>query len=132
MNIDREPEVARHIPADFAPRIARVVAPHDVPVLLHEERVRPRWMHRDVMNAVAHLRVRIGNVLRMQTLVDRLPTLPAVISAECARGRDRNEDSLRIFWIEQNRMQTHSARARLPLRSGAVPAQSRELFPILA
>src|SRR5205085_7602591 len=85
----------------------------------------------DVMNAMAHLRVRIGNVLRMQTLVDRLPTLAAIIGAERARRRDRDEDSLRIFWIEQNRVQTHSARAWLPLRSGAVPAQSRELFPIL-
>src|SRR3982074_1503413 len=101
-------------------------------MLLHQQTVRARWMHRDVMHAMTDFRVWIRNVLRMQTLVDRLPCLAAVISPERARRRDRDENSLRIFWIEQNRVQTHSARARLPLRSGAVAAQSGQLLPSLA
>src|ERR1700704_2013922 len=68
----------------------------------------------------------------MQTLVDRLPCLAAVISPERTRRRDRDENSLRIFWIEQDRVQTHSACARLPFRPGAVTAQSGELLPSLA
>ena len=59
MNVDRESEIGRQIAADLMPRIARVVAAHDVPVFLHEQRVRPRRMHRDAMHAVTDLRVRI-------------------------------------------------------------------------
>ncbi len=98
-------------------------------MLLHEERVRSRRMHRDAMHAVPDLRVRIGNVLRTQTAIDRLPGLPAIIAPERARGRDGNEDALRIFRIEQNGVQTHSARARLPFRAGAMFAQTGEFLP---
>src|ERR1700731_5260666 len=100
-------------------------------MLLHEQTVRARWMHRDVMHAMTDFRVWIRNVLRMQTLVDRLPTFSTVVGTKCACRGNRDEDSLRIFRVEQNRVQTHSACARLPLRSGAVTAQSGQLFPRL-
>src|SRR5229473_4361575 len=101
-------------------------------MFLHEKRVRSRRMHRDPMDAVANLRMRIGNVLRMQTAIDWLPGFAAVISAERARGRDRDEHSLSIFWIDQNRVQTHSARARLPLRAGIVLAEPGKFVPRFA
>src|SRR6267378_3853759 len=88
-------------------------------------------MHGDPMNAVANLRVRIGNILRMQTLVDRLPIFSAIISTERARGGDRNEHSFAIFRIQQNRVQTHSTGAWLPTRPGSVAAQSRQFLPRL-
>src|SRR5207244_1719163 len=52
---DREAEVGRQVPADLVPRLAAVVAAHDVPVLLHEQRVRPGRVHREAVDAVAHL-----------------------------------------------------------------------------
>ena len=88
-------------------------------------------MHRDAMNAVADLGSRIGNVKRMQAAVDRLPSLAAVIGAKRARRGDRDKDSFRVTWIENDGVQAHPARARLPLRSGAVAAQSRKLLPRL-
>src|SRR5207244_12841744 len=119
------------IAADLAPRITRVIAAHDVPVFLHKQRVRALRVHRDVMDAMADLCFRIGNVLRMQALIDWLPALAAIVSSEGACRRDGNEDSRRIFRIEKNGVQTHSARARLPFRAGAVAAQSGELLPRL-
>src|ERR1700720_3287242 len=101
-------------------------------MFLHEQCIRPLRMHRDMMNAMTDLGFRIGNVLRMQTLVDRLPTLAAVVGPERARSGDRDEHSFRVFWIEKNRVQTHPACTRLPFRSRAMPAQSREFLPRLA
>ena len=63
VNVDRKTEITRQVVADFLPRIAGIVGAHHVPVLLHEERVRTRWVHRDAMNAMTNLRIRIGNVL---------------------------------------------------------------------
>src|SRR5439155_8922944 len=91
-----------------------------------------RWMHRDMMNAMTDFRLRVGNVLRMQTLVDRFPCFTAVVGAKGSRRGDCDEHPLRIFRIEQNRVQTHTARARLPLWSGAVSAQSGEFLPCCA
>src|SRR5438309_5106131 len=89
-------------------------------------------MHRDPMHAVADFRVWIWNVLRMQSVIDWLPGFAAVISAERTRGRDRDEHSLSIFRIDQNRVQTHSARARLPLRAGIVLTEPGKFVPRFA
>ena len=64
VNVDREPEVGRQVAADLVPRLAGVVAAHDVPVLLHEQHVRTRRVHGDAVNAVADLGSRVGDVLR--------------------------------------------------------------------
>ena len=66
MDVDDEAEVGRQIAADLLPRVAAVVGPHDVPVLLHEQRVRLRRVHRDAMHAVPDFGRRIGHVLRVQ------------------------------------------------------------------
>ena len=67
-----------------------------------------------------------------QSAVDRLPRLAAVIGAEGAGRRDRDEDPFRIAGIENDGVQAHSARARLPFGAGAVAAQSGEFLPVLA
>src|SRR2546430_9848707 len=50
------------------------LSPHDalpISVLLHEEYVRARRVHGDVVNAVADLGIRVWDILGMQSLVDR-------------------------------------------------------------
>src|SRR4029077_6771450 len=125
MHINRKSEIARQIPAPFIPRISCVVAPHDAPVFLHEQRVRRRRMHRDAMNTVPYLRLWVRHELRVQTSIDWLPRFAAVITTKGARGGDCDGYSSRILLIEENRVQTHSTCARLPLRAGIVFAQSR-------
>src|SRR5271165_3609674 len=81
------------------------------------------------MNAVSDLGHRLGDVRGMESLVDRLPLLAAVVSAEGTRSRDGNEDTLGVAGIQNDGVQAHSARARLPARSCTVAAQSGELVP---
>src|SRR6476659_2377383 len=125
MHVNRKSEVARQIAANFAPAIACVVAPHHVPVFLHEQRIRLRRMHRDAMNAVPYLCRWVGHELRVQTSIDWLPRFAAVITTKGARGGDCDGYSSRILLIEENRVQTHSTCAWLPLRAGIVFAQPR-------
>jgi len=89
-------------------------------------------MHRDVVNAVAHFGVRIGNVFRVQSFIDRFPRRAAVISAKRTRRGDGNDYAIAVFGIQDDGMQTHAARAWLPLRSSSVTAQTRKLLPRLA
>ena len=63
VNVDREAEIGRQVAANFFPGVAGVVAAHHIPVLLHKEHARTRRIHRDVVNAVANLGVRVWNVL---------------------------------------------------------------------
>ena len=104
---------------------------HHVPVLLHEEHARTLRVHGDVVHAVADFGVLVGNVLRAQSAVDRLPAGAAVVGAERARRRDGNVHPLRIAGIENDGVQAHAARARLPLGAGAVAAQAGEFLPVL-
>src|SRR5262249_50693825 len=113
-------------------RVAGVVAPHDVPVLLHEERVRARRAHRDAVHAVADLTFLVRELGRAQPLIDRAPGLAAVVGAKRARRGDRNGHPARVVGVDQDRVETEAAGARLPLRAGRVIAQARELLPVLA
>src|SRR3982750_4400836 len=88
-------------------------------------------MQRDVVNAVADLRFRVGNIFRMQSLIDRFPRLSAIIGAERSGRRDRDENALRIFWREENRVEAQSTSTGLPFRAGPMTAQSGQLLPIL-
>src|SRR5436190_17006727 len=96
VHVDHEPEVGGQIPTDLAPRVAGVVRAQDVPVFLHEQHVGPRAVQRDAVHAVADLGVRIGNVLRVQAAVDRLPRLAAVVGAELDRGRGGYVNTARV------------------------------------
>ena len=53
------------------------------------------------MNTMTDFRGRIGNVLRVQTFVDRFPGFAAIIRPERARRGNRDEHSLLILWIDQ-------------------------------
>ena len=65
----------------------------------------------------------------LQSAIDRLPGLAAVVGAERAGRRDGDEDPVGIVRIEQDGVQAHAARARLPARPGAVAAQAGEFLP---
>jgi len=83
-------------------------------VLLHEQDARARWVHCDAVNAVTDLGGRVGDLFGLQSAVDRSPYLAAVVAPKRARRRDGDENPLRMLRIENNGMQPHPARARLP------------------
>ena len=89
-------------------------------------------MHRDAMDAMADLCVWIRHVLRMQPVIDRFPRFSTVIGTERTCGRDRHEHSSSILRIEENCMQTHSTRARLPFRAGVVFSKTGQFVPRFA
>src|SRR5207248_9547385 len=49
-----------------------------------------------------------------------------------ARGRDRDKHLFLILRVDQNGVETHSARARLPTRTGVVLAQTGKFAPRFA
>src|SRR5215470_6572039 len=65
----------------------------------------------------------------MQTAINWLPGFAAVVCAKRAGSGYRDGNSIRIAGIEKNCVQTHAARARLPLRTRIAAAQSREFVP---
>src|SRR5207248_6168593 len=67
-----------------------------------------------------------------EALVDRLPALAGIVTAEGAGRRDRHKHPILALGIEDDRMQAHAAGARRPVGRGAVLAQSGELAPRLA
>ena len=73
-----------------------------------------------------------GMYFGLQAAVDRPPRLAAVVGPERARRRDGDEDPPGIARIQQDRVQAHPARARLPVRARAVAAQPGKLLPRLA
>src|ERR1044072_116761 len=89
-------------------------------------------MQRDAMNAVADFSRWIRDALRVQALVNRLPVRAGVVAAKRTGSGDRHEHPGAILWIQEDGVQAHPAGARLPLRSGAVTAQSGEFAPALA
>src|ERR1700754_2681356 len=86
-------------------------------------------MFSDVMNAVAHFSLRIGNVLRVQPLIDGFPSGATVVSAKRTSRGDRDKDPVSVVLIQDHCMETHAAGAWLPLRSRAVTAQSWKFVP---
>src|SRR5207244_11121048 len=74
----------------------------------------------------------VGDIWRRRAAVDRFPGLPTVVGAEGARRRDGDPHPLRIAGIKNDGVQTHAARARLPLGTSAVAAQAWEFLPVLA
>ncbi len=88
-------------------------------------------MKRNPVNAVANFGPRFGDVLRVQSFVDRLPGLAGIVSTKCSRGRNGDEDPVGIARIEKYGVQAHATGAGLPAGSRAVAAQSGELLPVL-
>ena len=114
VHVDHESEVGRQVAADLLPQLAGVVAPHDVPVLLHEQYVRARSVHRDAVNAVADFRFRRRDALGLQSTVDRSPRRAGVVGPERARRGDGDEDPFGIARIQKNRVQAQPAGTWLP------------------
>src|SRR5262249_20638309 len=54
-----------------------------------------------------------------------------VVAAEHAGRRDGDEDPIGVTGIQEDRVQAHAPRARLPRGGGGVCAQSRQLLPCL-
>src|SRR2546422_7050897 len=131
VHIDRESEVSRQVPTNLVPGLAGIVAAQDVPVLLHEQHVRTGRMHRDAVDAVADLSIRVGElILGLQAAVRRPPRLAGVVGPEHACGRDSNIDASWIARVLHDRVQAHPAGTWLP----EVPfraAQSGKLLPRL-
>src|ERR1051325_7268898 len=98
-------------------------------MLLHKQRVRPRWMKRNAMHAMSNFRCWIRKKLRMQTAINWFPGFTAVVCAKRAGSGYRDGNSVRIFRIKKNRVQTHAARAWLPFRTGIAAAQSGQFMP---
>jgi hypothetical protein len=59
-------------------------------MLLPKQHIRTRSVHRDAVNAMADLGIRVGDVLGLQPPVDRPPRLACIVGAESARRRDGN------------------------------------------
>ena len=114
MDVDREAEVGRQVAADLMPRLAGIVAAHDVPVLLHEQHARAGAVPRDAVHAVTDLGRRVRNLLGAQAAIHRPPRLAAIVGAEDAGRGDRDEDPPGLGGIQEDRVQAHSAGAGLP------------------
>src|SRR5581483_571975 len=129
VHIDDEAEVGRQIAADLLPRLASVIGAHDIPVFLHEQRVRPRRMHRQPVDAVADFGGRVGYLFRTKATVNRAPRLGRVVGAENTGGRDRDEDPSRVGRVLHDRVQAHPSGTWLPGRPRIVVAQPAQLLP---
>ena len=79
-------------------------------------------MHGDVVDTMAHFGGRVGNVLRVKSSIDWFPGKAAVIGSESSRSRNGDEDPLRILRVQQNCVEAHPSRARLPGWPGAMLA----------
>src|SRR5215469_94948 len=132
MHIDNESEVGRQVAADLAPLFTGVVAAHHVPMLLHEQHAGSLRIHGDMMDTMPDLGRRIGNVLRMQPLVDGLPGHSAVVAAKRTGGRYGNVQPLGIARIKEDGVQAHATCARLPLRSRPVSPETGKLMPAVS
>jgi hypothetical protein len=65
-----KPKSDGKLPLTSFPAIAGVVAPHHIPMLLHEQHLRGRRVHRNAMNAMPDFRLRIGKLeLRFQAAI---------------------------------------------------------------
>src|SRR5581483_10826151 len=89
-------------------------------------------VHGDVVNAVADFRGRIRDVLRVQPFVYWFPALATVVRSESPGSRNRDPNAIRVLWVENNCVQAHPTRTRLPLGAGPVPTQAGEFVPTLA
>jgi hypothetical protein len=73
----------------------------------------------------------IWYALGLQALIDWRPRCACIITAECACGGDGDEDAIRALGVEDDRVQAHSAPARVPRRTGAMGAESGKFLPVL-
>ena len=129
VHVDHEAEVGREVPAHLPPGVAAVVAAHDVPVLLHVQHVGPGRVGGDVVDAVAHLGVGVGDPLRVEAPVDRPPRAAGVVAAEGPGGGDGGDDAVGAITVEDDRVEAHAPRPRLPGRARSRACAARPARP---
>ena len=66
-----------------------------------------------------------------QPAIDRTPRYAGVVAAKRAGGRDRREDAVGVARVDDDGMQAHAARSRLPDARRRMAAQTGKLFPIV-
>src|SRR6185437_13601573 len=115
VDVDGESEIGGQIAADFAPVFAGVVGAHDIPVLLHENRIGARFMQRDAVHAMPDLGGGIGHEVGTQAVRDDFPCLAAVVGAKASGGGDGDVDAFWIGGIDENCVQPHASGAGRPL-----------------
>src|SRR2546423_7809222 len=106
-------EIRRQSFADVSPGIAGVIAAIDAPVMLQKHSIRIRRVIDYFVNALSKFRILLvrRHEPRTNSLVARLPVLPAVLSPIHAASRDGYPHSILIRWIWKNRVQAKSAPA---------------------
>src|SRR5258708_2531489 len=90
-----------------------------------------RAVARHVVNAMADVGSRFRDVWRNQSLIDGPPGLSAIVGSECTGGRNGDIDALGVARIQNDGVQAHATRARLPTGSSSVAAQPGEFLPVL-
>src|ERR1700726_3723284 len=86
-------------------------------------------MHRNVMNAVANFRVGVRNSFGLQSAINGLPRFSGIVRSKGTRCRNRDDYSIGIFLIENDRVQAQAAGARVPARSRTMLPQTGKLMP---
>ena len=132
VDADRESEVAGEIAADLRPVSARVVTAADVPMLLHKQRVRAGRMHREVVDAVTDLSLRVGEEAGTQAPGGNLPRRSLIVRAKRSRGGDRDVHAPRVCRVDDDRVQAHATGPRSPLGGAGVSSKAGEFPPCLA
>ena len=79
-------------------------------------------MHGQIVHTMTNCGVRVWDVFREQTLVDRLPGFAMIVRAECASCRDSDHDPARVGGVEDDRVQAHAAGAGHPAVTGRMGA----------
>src|SRR5712692_1800190 len=101
-------------------------------MLLHEEHVRARRVHRDAMDAMAYLSVLIGHRVGVQSTVRGAPRIAGVVGPEDTGGRYGDEHPVGVRRIHDDGVQAQTARARRPARCRLMGTEGRQLAPALA
>ncbi|MEU9206479.1 PilZ domain-containing protein [Streptomyces sp. NPDC048415] len=131
----REAEGGRQARTDVGPVAARVVTAVHTPVILQIQPIGSHRVLRDLVHALAELRVRVRQEHRGDTGVGRCPARPAVAGAEHAGGGDRDRDGLGVAVVGEDGVQPFPAAARHPLRARRVLPQRTDdvegLAPVL-
>src|SRR6185312_76472 len=104
MHIDREAEIGWEVAAYLAPGFAGIVGAHYIPVLLHEQHIRARGVQRDAVDTVPDFSGRIWHEIGLEPAIDRLPGLAAIVGSKRPSRGNRNENTIVIFRIDDNRV----------------------------
>ena len=125
-----EPEIGRQVAGDLLPGGRPVVRAIDAVVVALVERLRLTGGHRELVDALAGLRIGSRRVeFGADADVARLPGRAAVAGLEDADGRDPDPRPVRVGRVGDDRVQDQPAGARLPGRPRRVVGQALDVPP---